>query len=171
MIEKENNKLENEINQNNQNESNKQQTNNKKVIAIISAIVALIIVIVVIILVIKPGSIFSGKTPSDDDKPTMTPEEKQEYMDQLNSQEGMNLSQALYTYAIDIYNNKKYELLPKDENDVYYASKYDLELMNYDISLIPDTCKSETPIIYFDINKKLNESYEFEPIVYNVFCE
>lgn len=171
MIETENNKQDNEVKQNNQIESNKQQTNSKKIITIIGAIVALIIVIVIIIIVVKPGSIFSSKTPSDDNKPSMTPEEKQEYMDQLNSQEGMNLSQVLYTYAIEIYNNKKYESLSKNEKGVYYASKYDLELMNYDISMIPEECTADKPLIYFDIDKKMSESYEFEPITFNTFCE
>lgn len=152
-------------------ETSKQQNNKKSLVIIISAIIALIIVIVLIIIIIKPGSLFQNSTSSDDKQPTMTEEEKQEYMEQLNSTEGMNLSQVLYNYATDIYSNKKYEDLAQDENGVYYATKYDLMLMNYDVSLIDEACTEETPIIYFDIDHKMNDSYEFEPIVYNVFCE
>lgn len=165
MTEKENN------NQSNTTETNKPQNNKKTLIIITSAVIALVVIIILIIIFVKPGSLFPNNTAPDDKLPTMTEEEKQKYMDQLNSTEGMNLSQTLYNYAIEIYNNKKYEDLAQDENGVYYATKYDLIIMNYDVSLIDEACAPETPIIYFDIDHKMNESYEFEPIVYNVFCE
>lgn len=152
---------------NNQPTENKPKNNKKTLIIIISAIAALIVIVAIILIV---SSMSSNKKPNDN-KPSMTPEEKQEYLDKLNSQEGMNLSQTLYNYAVEIYNNKKYELLPKDENGVYFATKYDLELMNYDISLIPEECAIDKPIIFFDVDKKVNESYEFEPVYFNTFCE
>ena len=156
----------------NKQEQPEYKPNKKNLIIIISAVIALIIIIVILIVVMKKsGTLFPGTTSPDDNPPTMTEEEKQEYMDQLNSQEGMNLSQQLYTYAIEIYENKKYENLPLDEKGVYVATKYELMLMNYDVSLIDEKCPLDKPIIYFDIEHKMNDSYEFEPIVYNVFCD
>lgn len=168
-----NNNESNDINkteQTNIEETSNNNRNKNTLIIIIGAIAALIIIIVILIIIIKPSG-GGGTTPPDDRHPPISPEEKQEYMDQLNSQEGQDLVQVLYTYGVEIYNNKKYKDLGKDERGIFYATKYDLTLMNYDVSLIPEECTMERPIIYFDVENKLSESYEFEPIVYDVFCD
>lgn len=140
--------------------------NNNKLFIIIGIVVVAIAVIVVAILLLK-----KNPKPDEPKQPTMTDEEKQEYLDQLNSEEGLELSQVLYNYAIEIYNEKKYLELGVDKRGVYYATKFDLEALEYDTSLLDEKCNNGSPIIYFDVDNKLNESYEFEPITFNPFCE
>lgn len=86
------------------------------------------------------------------------------------TQEQQKVYDAVYKYGNEIYKNKKYEALQKDNSGVYYASIKDLENMGYDTSMFKSTCDKSTPVIYFDTEYKLDKNYANGPLQYSIDC-
>ena len=78
---------------------------------------------------------------------------------------------SLLTYGKEIYEEKGYTNFKKDENGVYYATINDLIEKNYDTSMIDESCDKDAPIIFFDIDHKMFDDYETEPLQIVISCE
>lgn len=128
--------------------------NNKtKIIIIISAVVVVIGIVVGVLLITKK------EEPSP--QPTPTPQKP------VKKHE----SEILNDIALELYNNKEYINFPVMNENVYYASRSVLKDYGYDDSFIDPSCNDITPIIYFDVNHILNESYEGAPITFRTICD
>ena len=77
----------------------------------------------------------------------------------------------LYQIASELYNNKEYLKFPMINDNIYYASKQILIDYEYDVSMIDSSCEINEPIVYFDVNNKLNDNYELEPIIMKLKCK
>lgn len=77
---------------------------------------------------------------------------------------------TLSSYGKDIYAKETYKTLKKDEKDIYYATIKDLEVLGYDISIIDESCDKTIPVIYFDVDHKLTNNYELEPLQFVINC-
>ena len=164
-----------ESHSNNVTSNNNSKKSNK--IFIIVVLILLVIIIVALILFLMGQNNNSNidnnfSTPSDDKiVPTISDDEKQKYQDYFSSDEGLNTSYKLYVCATDLLTDEKYKKLNINDSGVYYATKEDLINYGYDVSFLSDKCTDDMPIIYFDVNRILNNSYDNEPILYNIFCE
>lgn len=126
---------------------------NKKITIIIIGVVVIIGVIVGVLLITKK------------EEPTPTPDPKPQQPVKKHETEIMN------DIALELYNNKEYTNFPVMDKNVYYASKSVLKDYGYDVSFIDPGCSDITPIIYFDVNYVLNESYEGAPITFRTKCD
>ena len=78
---------------------------------------------------------------------------------------------SLLIYGKEIYEKEGYTNFKKDENGVYYATINDLIEKKYDTSMIDESCDKDAPIIFFDIDHKMFDDYETEPLQIVISCE
>lgn len=78
---------------------------------------------------------------------------------------------SLLIYGKEIYEKEGYTDFEKDDRGVYYATINDLIEKNYDTSMIDENCGKDEPIIFFDIDHKLLDNYDAEPLQVVVRCE
>ena len=78
---------------------------------------------------------------------------------------------SLLIYGKEIYEKEGYTVFEKDDRGVYYATINDLIEKNYDTSMIDENCGKDEPIIFFDIDHKLLDNYDAEPLQVVVRCE
>ena len=80
---------------------------------------------------------------------------------------------SMFTLLSDIskkmYEKNEYTNLNKNNDGVYYATLTDIANLNYDVSSL-SKCDQNNPFIFFDIDNKMAESYENEPIQVSVSC-
>lgn len=127
--------------------------NNKKKIIILTSITIVIIGIIICVLFIT-----KKEEPKPPVPPAPQPVKKHE-------------TEILNDIAIEFYNNEDYLNFPLMNGNVYFASRTVLKDFGYDDSIIDATCNDTTPIIYFDVNYVLNDSYDGEPIVFRTKCD
>ena len=94
-------------------------------------------------------------------------EEKAEGEFTLDEEKMFNL---LNDIAKDIYEKKEYINLNKNEEGIYYATFPDLSNLSYDVSDYLN-CDQKRPMIFFDIEHKMADKYEREPLQISVSCE
>ncbi len=121
---------------------------NKKITIIIISVIVVISVIVGVLLITKK------------EEPTPTPNPAPQQPVQKHETEIIN------DIALNFYNSGEYLNFPMMNDNVYFASRSILRDFGYDDSFIDETCSDITPIIYFDVNHILNESYEGAPITF-----
>jgi hypothetical protein len=126
---------------------------NKKIIIIIISVIVVISVIVGVLLITK------------NEEPTPTPNPAPQQPVQKHETEIIN------DIALNFYNSGEYLNFPMMNDNVYFASRSILRDFGYDDSFIDETCSDITPIIYFDVNHILNESYEGAPITFRTICD
>ena len=126
---------------------------NKKITIIIISVIVVISVIVGVLLITK------------NEEPTPTPNPAPQQPVQKHETEIIN------DIALNFYNSGEYLNFPMMNDNVYFASRSILRDFGYDDSFIDETCSDITPIIYFDVNHILNESYEGAPITFRTICD
>ena len=75
----------------------------------------------------------------------------------------------LHNISKEVYQKEEYSSLKKNEQGVYYATLLDLSNLNYDVSSLSH-CAQNLEVIFFDIDNKLFDKYENEPIQISVTC-
>ena len=126
---------------------------NKKIAIIIISVIVVIGVIVGVLLITKKEE----PTPAPNPAPQQ-PVQKHE-------------TEIINDIALNFYNSGEYLNFPMMNDNVYFASRSILRDFGYDDSFIDETCSDITPIIYFDVNHILNESYEGAPITFRTICD
>lgn len=141
--------------------------NKKNIIIIISSVVIVFVIILLIVFLVKDNNnVVKPDLPPVVETPTMSDEEF------INTEEGRDISISLSNYGYEIYNNQTYLELAKNQSGVYYATKKDLVQLNYDVSIIHKSCKDDDAIIFFDIDKKMNDNYnDLPPVVFKITCQ
>jgi hypothetical protein len=75
----------------------------------------------------------------------------------------------LHNISKKVYQKEEYLSLKKNDQGVYYATLEDLSKLNYDVSSLSH-CEQDQQVIFFDIDNKLFDKYENEPIQISVTC-
>lgn len=78
--------------------------------------------------------------------------------------------ELLLEYGKDIYNKEIYITLEKNEEGILFANLEDLEKLGYDITSLDGKCHKTYTGIHFDIENKLVEKYDAEPINISINC-
>ncbi len=86
------------------------------------------------------------------------------------------MSETLYNYGVEIYNQKKYVSIEKTEGE-YFISLNDLSNLNYDISKFVnpngnhESCDKEKTGVVIDLDNVRKVEYEKYPLMVSVFCD
>ena len=92
----------------------------------------------------------------------------EEKTDELSKTE-KEMFDLLNGVAKEVYSKNQYTNLNKNEQGVYYATLLDLSNLNYDVSSLSH-CDQKNAMVFFDVDKKMSQSYEKEPIQISVSC-
>lgn len=114
-----------------------------------------LIVVGVIIFINKPTTL-----PPSKPKPADS-EEK----DEIGEVEGNKINQVIL-YGIEIYKSGTYTELPQSSSG-YYITKAQLKEKGYDVSDLVINCSDNSPIIFFDTSRKLEDGQYPISVVYN----
>lgn len=137
--------------------SNKPKDSKKLSVATIVVILLSVILVVVgvIVFINKPTTL-----PLTNPKPVDS-EEK----DEIGEVEGNKINQVIL-YGIEIYKSGTYTELPQGPSG-YYITKAQLKEKGYDVSDLVINCSDDSPIIFFDTTKELEEGQYPVSVVYN----
>ena len=104
------------------------------------------------------------------------PNENEEHVIDPNYLTKEKISKQLYSYAIEVYENKTYESFDKVDGKYYVSIKDLKEKYNYDTSMFindvsKNECDQDKTGIYIDIDNVEQVEYKEYPIMISMYCD